>query len=208
MPIGSKLRALRQAHHMTLEEVAQKLGTSRQTIHRYENGVIANIPSERVEALAEVYGTTPAALMGWDEEGLPAYPGILSITRHSVPILGDIACGEPVFAEEQCEGYAIAGDDFAADFCLRARGDSMIGARIYDGDLVFVTSQNSVDNGEIAVVVIDGEATLKRVYYYPAEQKLILSPENPRYAPLVYIGSELDQIRILGKATAFQSQIR
>jgi repressor LexA len=83
----------------------------------------------------------------------------------------------------------------------------MIGARIFDGDIVFIRSQSSVENGEIAAVIIDDEATLKRVYYYPTEGKLILSPENPRYAPLVFIGEELEHIRILGKAVAFQSKI-
>ena len=84
----------------------------------------------------------------------------------------------------------------------------MIGARIYDGDLVFIREQYTVDNGEIAAVIINDEATLKRVYYYPEEAKIILSPENPKYAPLVYINEELNSIKILGKAVAFQSIIR
>ena len=83
----------------------------------------------------------------------------------------------------------------------------MIGARIYDGDIVYIRSQNAVDNGEIAAVIINDEATLKRVYFYPEEEKLILSPENPRFAPLVYLGSELENIKILGKAVAFQSSV-
>ena len=83
----------------------------------------------------------------------------------------------------------------------------MIGARIFDGDVVFIRSQSTVENGDIAAVVIGDEATLKRVYYYPDKQKLILSPENPRYEPLVFIGEELDGIKILGKAVAFHSII-
>jgi repressor LexA len=101
----------------------------------------------------------------------------------------------------------LANGTLDADFCLRAHGDSMIGARIYDGDIVFIRSQNSVDNGEIAAVIINDEATLKRVYFYPDEEKLILTPENPRYAPLVYLGGELENIKILGKAIAFQSAV-
>ena len=83
----------------------------------------------------------------------------------------------------------------------------MIGARIYDGDLVFIREQDSVDNGEIAAVIINDEATLKRVYYYPNESKLVLSPENPKYPPFVYIKEELNSIKIIGKAVAFQSVI-
>ena len=83
----------------------------------------------------------------------------------------------------------------------------MTGARIYDGDIVFIRSQSSVDNGEIAAVIINDEATLKRVYFYPEEGKLVLSPENPRFAPLVYVKDELNSIKIIGKAIAFQSTI-
>jgi repressor LexA len=83
----------------------------------------------------------------------------------------------------------------------------MTGARIFDGDIVFIRAQSSVDNGEIAAVIINDEATLKRVYYYPDEEKLVLSPENPRYAPLLYVKEELENIKIIGKAVAFQSAV-
>ena len=76
-----------------------------------------------------------------------------------------------------------------------------------DGDIVFIREQPMVNNGEIAAVIIDDEATLKRVYYYPEKQKLMLVPENTKYEPLVYIGEELEQIRILGLAVAFQSDL-
>ena len=98
--------------------------------------------------------------------------------------------------------------DIDADFCLRAKGDSMIGARIMDGDIVFIRNQPMVDNGEIAAVIIDDEATLKRVYYDRDAGKLMLVPENPKYSPLMYVGEELNNIRILGKAVAFQSDVK
>ena len=125
-----------------------------------------------------------------------------------LPILGTIACGSPVFAEENVEGYASPCYGVCADFCLFAKGDSMIGARIYEGDLVFVKKQPRVENGEIAAVLVEDSATLKRVYLYPEEQKLVLAPENPKYKPLVFVGKELNQIQILGKAVAFQSEAR
>ena len=125
-----------------------------------------------------------------------------------LPILGEIACGTPIFAEENLEGYASPCHGISADFCLYAKGDSMIGARIYDGDLVFVRKQSRVKNGEIAVVLVEDSATLKRVYLYPEEKKLVLAPENPKYKPLVFIGQELEDIKILGKAVAFQSEAR
>lgn len=113
-----------------------------------------------------------------------------------------------IFADEQFEAYVEAGANIKADFCLRAKGDSMIGARIYDGDIVFIHKQEMVDDGEIAAVLIDDEATLKRVNYYPEKNLLILKAENSKYEDLIYTGEELNHIRILGKAVAFQSDIR
>lgn len=198
---NTRLKELRLARGLTLEALAEAIGTSKQTIHRYESGVISNIPPRKVEALASALGVTPQALMGWESERIP----IAGARR--VPMLGEIACGEPIFASEEHGGYIIADGNISADFCLKAHGNSMIGARIFDGDIVFIRSADMVENGEIAAVIIGDEATLKRVYYYPAEAKLVLSPENPEYAPLVYIGEELNRVHILGRAVAFQSRL-
>ena len=207
MTKGERIRTRRKELGLTLEAVAAATETSKQTIQRYENGVIENIPDARLEAIARVLSTTPAQLMGWAEDEMGRY-GLRPLARRAVPLLGRIACGEPIYADEDFCGYELAGEGVDADFCLRAVGDSMIGARILDGDYVFVRAQDAVDNGEIAVIIIGDEATLKRVYYYPEKQKLILTPENPAYEPLVYIGEELEQIKILGKAVAFQSALR
>ncbi len=204
--IANKLKQLRKERGMTLEELAEKLGTSKQTIHRYENGIIANIPHEKIEKLAYELFVSPSELMGWNE-GIYFSSNIMPIEKKRIPMLGAIACGEPIYAEESYDGFVTLNSDIDADFCLKAQGDSMTGARIFDGDIVFIKAQSSVDNGEIAAVIINDEATLKRVYYYPDEEKLILSPENPKYAPFVYIKEELDGIKILGKAVAFQSVI-
>lgn len=208
MHFSEKLRQIRRRCGLTLEEVASRVGTSKQTIQRYESGVIANVPKDKIEALAAALGVTPAELMGWENARTPGCPGAMPIRVKKLPILGKIACGKPIYAAEEQGNFAAVDGDFDADFCLRAAGDSMIGARIYDGDIVFIKSQDTVENGEIAAVIINDEATLKRVYYYPERAKLILSPENPKYEPLVYIGEELNSITIIGKAVAFQSVIR
>ncbi len=210
MTNGDIIRRRRRELNMTLEQLATAAMTSKQTIQRYESGEIVNIPRERVEAIARALHTTPAYLMGWEPEvtGLSRYGNILPLRRRTVPLLGEIACGQPVYAEQNFGGYALADDGVEADFCLRASGDSMIGARIFDGDLVFVKTQDTVENGEIAVVIVEDEATLKRVYYDTKGQKLILSPENPRYSPLVFNAAELEGVKILGKAVAFQSMVR
>ena len=205
--LADNLRALRKEKGMTLEELASRIGTSKQTIHRYENGIITNVPPEKVESLAMALGTTPSELMGWDDEPAGGYKNLMPMTVKQLPVLGDIACGMPIYAEERHESFVSVAEGLDADFCLKAHGDSMIGARIHDGDIVFIRSQSSVENGEIAAVIINDEATLKRVYYYQNEGKLILSPENPRYAPLVFVGRELEEVKIIGKAVAFQSAI-
>ena len=135
-------------------------------------------------------------------------PNISPITTQHLPLLGEIACGEPIYASEDRESYIEVGTDIKADFCLRAKGDSMVNARILDGDIVFIRKQPMVENGEIAAVIINNEATLKRVYYNQAEDQLVLSPENTSYAPLVYTGEKLNEITILGKAIAFQSDVK
>ena len=204
---SSKLKELRKLKGMTLDELASMVGTSKQTIHRYETGAIANVPPEKVESLANALGSTPAELMGWEKETNTTGVNFVPMGIKRLPMLGDIACGMPIYAEERRESFISVSDKIDADFCLKAHGDSMTGARIYDGDIVFIRSQSSVENGEIAAVIINDEATLKRVYYYPEEGKLILSPENPRFAPIVYVKEELNSVKIIGKAVAFQSFI-
>ena len=123
-------------------------------------------------------------------------------------MLGSIACGTPIFCNEEYEYVLATGENAKADFCLTARGDSMINARIADGDIVFIKKSDTVDNGEIAAVIINDEATLKRVYYYPDSGKLMLIPENSSYEPMVFTGEDLEKIHIIGRAIAFKSDIR
>lgn len=165
---------------------------------------------DKIEKLANYFGIKKADLIEDDysaESLYDRFDNIMPIKTQRVPLLGKIACGEPIYADEDRESYIEVGTDIKADFCLRARGDSMIGARIQDGDIVFIRNQPMVDNGEIAAVIIEDEATLKRVFFYREESKLILNPENSKYPPLVYIGEQLKNIRILGKAIAFQSDL-
>ncbi len=206
--LSSNLRRLRKERRLTLEELAAAAGVSKQTVHRYENGVIANVPREKVELLAAALGVSPTELMGWDGARAEGVKGLTPVSLKRIPIIGEIACGEPIYANEEYGNFAVTDDSLDASFCLRAHGDSMTGARIFDGDVVFIRAQDTVENGEIAAVIINDEATLKRVYYYPEEGKLILSPENPRFAPLVYVKDELNGIKIIGKAVAFQSTVR
>ncbi|MBE6722758.1 MAG: repressor LexA [Ruminococcaceae bacterium] len=135
------------------------------------------------------------------------FPNVESLPKmKQIPLLGAIACGEPILAEENFDGMVQVPAGIDADYALRCKGDSMINARIMDGDLVFVRQQPDVDNGEIAAVLIDNEATLKRVYKHP--DSVILQPENPQYSPFVYTGAQLQDVHIIGKAVYFMSKVK
>lgn len=135
------------------------------------------------------------------------YSNIYKIDKLNLPLLGKVACGEPIYADHNLESYIMRGTELKADFCLKCQGDSMINARINDGDIVFIRKQDIVNNGEIAVVIIDDEATLKRFYFYKEKNMVILRPENPKYKDIILTGEELNNVKILGKAIAFQSDV-
>ena len=195
---------LAQKHNVTAYKVAKETGISQATFSDWKRGRSTPKP-DKLRKIADFFGVSVDYLMTGREPA--SFDNIFPVNTKKLPLLGEIACGEPIYADEQHGEFVSTDSGLEADFCLRAKGDSMVGARINDGDIVFVHSQDTVENGEIAAVVIGDEATLKRVYYYPEDAKLVLSPENPRFAPLVYVGEELNSIRILGRAVAFQSRL-
>lgn len=204
------------------EPFCQKYGVklNKNDLSQYVNGKVEP-GQQKLSILGLALNVNEAWLMGYDvpqsrditygnetvEELSAKYDNIKPIKLKRFPMLGEIACGKPIFTDEDREHYIMADMDIDADFCLTAKGDSMINARIYNGDIVFIKEMPIVENGDIAAVIIENEATLKRVYYYPEKGKLILNPENPSCEPLVYIGDELNYIRILGKAVYFMSAV-
>lgn len=193
-------------------QLSDETGISRARISQYLHGVYEPKASATLR-LADALGVSAAWLTGEDcpmQQEPPRTPVNLAPLRlRRYPVLGDIACGQPILAQADAEGGGyVSAAETEADFCLIAKGDSMVGARIYDGDEVFIQQADMVENGEIAAVVLDDEATLKRFYYYPDEQKLVLTPENPAYEPLVYTGEELNHVHILGRAVAVQGRLR
>lgn len=219
--IGARIKQVREEKGLTQEELANVLGLNKSTIQRYETAKIEKIKLPIVEAIAQLLDVNPEWISDKTDirtnyntpasDSLSAlmqkYDNIKPIKLKRFPMLGEIACGEPIFADEDKEHYIMADMDIDADFCLTAKGDSMIGARIYNGDIVFIKEMPIVENGDIAAVIIEEEATLKRVYYYPDDNMLQLVAENPKYKPLVYQGPELDTIRILGRAVYFMSAV-
>ena len=214
MDIKDLIKNQRESLGMTMKQLADKVEVSEGTISRWESGNIANMRRDKIVLLAKALNLSPSQIMGWEQnnntEQYANITNIYPIELKKFPLLGEISCGVPKFATEDRESYILAGTDIKADFCLKAKGDSMINARIQDGDIVFVRQQDTVENGDIAVVVVndDNEALLKRFFYYADKSLLILRPENPAYEDQIYTGEELNQIHVLGKAIAFQSDVK
>ena len=193
----------------TTYTVAKKLGLSPATISRYANALMKpKVPT--VKLIANIFNVNYSWLMGESDikysNSIFSIPGIMPVPKTvKKPRLGTIACGEPILAEENLDGYDEVPTEIKCDFTLLCKGDSMINARINDGDVVYIKQQPTVDNGEIAAVLIENEATLKRFYSY--ENKVVLQPENPQYSPLIYVDEEINNIRIIGKAVGFTSRL-
>lgn len=200
MTMYDRIKARRQDLGMTQAELAEKIGyKSKTTITRIERGEI-DLPQSKIVSFARALDTTVNYLLG---DIVPK--GLFKPNFQTVPIIGTIACGEPILAQENLEGLATKSDHIEADFALWCKGDSMA-PRFLDGDLVFIRQQPDVDNGQIAAVLIENEATLKHVYKQPGQLTLIA--ENPSFPPLIYTDPvDLQQIRILGLVTGYQRAV-
>ena len=206
--IGLAIKKARQNKGMSAITLAKTANVAQSSLSDWENGK-TQPSADALFRMCDAMGITPSQLLDLENNQTIALPtNIIPVKKIKVPVLGSVACGKPIFADEHLECYVDSINDTHSDFALWAKGDSMINARIYDGDLVFVRQQEQVENGEIAVVLIDDEATLKRVFYDEKKATLTLVAENPKYAPFIYQGEELENIRIIGKAVAFQSYIR
>ena len=217
MTFCERIKNRRKSLSLSQEKLAQMVGYEcRSAINKIELGKV-NVPQNRIGQFARALQTSEAYLMGWIDDPELTHEDTLNmkldmttskndsmINIIKLPILGKVACGEPIYAPETADTYVISNSNLKADFALIADGDSMIGEGIYDGDIVLIKSQPEVENGEIAAVAINNEHTLKKVFYYKDQNKLILNPANKEYEPMFFSGEELDEIKILGKAVAVQ----
>lgn len=207
MDTHENIRLLRERRGLSQEALAALVGyRDRSSIAKVEAGLV-DLSQSKIALFAQALGVTPAQLMGMDR--LSAAANVIPLpATHQLPLVGAIACGKPILAVEEAEETVAAPEFLHADFALKCKGDSMINARIFDGDIVYIRAQPEVENGQIAAVRIGEEATLKRVYYYPASQRLTLRACNPKYEDLDYRDGELDQVEVLGLAVGFFSPVR
>jgi len=209
--IGIRIANRRSALGLTMDEVAQRIGVAKSTIQRYEKGQIQKIKLPVIESIATALGVNPDWIIGNTDNPAP----MNNVKMHNLPdnilplpqmkkwkVLGGTACGEPIFKELEDESVW-APADIDADFVFRCVGDSMINARIFNGDIVFVKS-GDVEDGQIAVVRVGEEYTLKRIYRGP--DYLELRAENPMY-PAIIIRGEQENAEIIGRAVHFLSRV-
>ena len=187
---------------VTQQELADYIGVSKQAVYKYENNIVTNIPTDKVDAIAKRLKVSPAYLMGWEEQPEPKKPtippGFEPMPKMDwVPLVGRIACGTPITAEENVEQMVCVPSRWHSTFTLTCKGDSME-PRIHDGDLVAIRSQPEVEQGEIAAVRIGDEATLKHVYLH--ENFIELRPENPAFESIILTKEEMNTVVIEGKA--------
>lgn len=202
MTVGDRIRQVRQEQDVTQQELADYIGVSKQAVYKYENNIVTNIPTDKVDAIAKRLKVSPAYLMGWEEQ--PEHkkptipPGFEPMPKMDwVPLVGRIACGTPITAEENVEQMVCVPSRWHSTFTLTCKGDSME-PRIHDGDLVAIRSQPEVEQGEIAAVRIGDEATLKHVYLH--ENFIELRPENPAFESIILTKEEMNTVVIEGKA--------
>lgn len=221
--IANRLKQALEMRNMKQADLVNMTGIGKSSISTYLSGDYE--PKQKnLYRLAKALDVNESWLMGYDvpmERQQPAQsaatsfvgtiPNLLPLPKtRKVPRLGTIACGEPILAQENIEDYDKAPEGVNCDFTLKCKGDSMVGARINDGDIVYIRQQEEVENGEIAAVLVDdaeeSNATLKRVYLY--DNQIVLQAENPKYSPWVYTGEDMNKVRIIGKAVAFLSEVR
>lgn len=214
MTIYDKIKFLREKLGLSQQELAERVGfKTASAVNKIELG-LRDINQTKILAFAKALGTTPSYLLNdEDESDFSSYDNVSNILpipkMKKVPRLGTIACGEPILAVENIETNDFVPADIKCDFTLKCKGDSMINARINDGDIVYIKSQSMVESGEIAACLVEGEfeteATLKRYYKY--DDRIILQAENPKYQPFVYVNEEMNKVRIIGKAVGFTSKL-
>lgn len=203
MTVGDRIKLQREIMSISQTDLANKVGISKQTLYKYEKNIVTNIPSDKIERIAETLSTTPQQLMGWEDDNLK-FPEITSDTV-SFPVIGEIAAGYDHFAYEDWSGETVEipasflkgrkKEDF---FVLSVKGDSMYPLYM-DGDKVLILKQTTLNHsGQIGAIVYEDYATLKKIEYVMGEDWLNMVPINPQYQPKRIEGPDLEQCRVLG----------
>ena len=209
--ISERIMSTIKRKHISYGELSNMTGIAKSALQRYATGETEKIPLPRLEKIADALCVSAAYLMGWEDspDTIPAAENIIPMPKmHKIPLIGTIACGTPILAVENIEDQVDVPEHIHADFALRCKGDSMIDADIQDGDIVYIRQQDEVDPGQIAAVLVEDEATLKRFYYDASAGVVTLVPANSAMPPQVYHGETLNHIKILGLAVGLTRSLK
>ena len=207
MKIGDKIRMLRKRKGLTQTELGEKLGVKTNAVSKWECGRVEDIPMSKVKAMSVLFDVPPSFLI--DDEQLPSNATPLDVQSfHRIPILGRIAAGLPLYAEQNIEGYTLTDLNGGAEyFALRVKGDSMNAARIQEGDVLIVRRQEEVENGEVAIVMVgDDDATVKRFYSTGNTVTLMPQSTNPKHQAQMY-DLRKTKIKVLGKVVKVEFSV-
>ena len=206
MKIGERIKARRKELGLTADDVASMLGKNRATIYRYESSEIENLPVNVLEPLSKILQTTPAVLMGWNEN----HKKPEKVKGIKIPVLGRVAAGIPIEAIEEVEDYEEIPETMATRgeyFALMIKGVSME-PKFSDGDVVIVRKQDHIESGEIGVVIVNGsDATVKKIM--KQEDGIMLVATNQAvYPPKYYDRKAIEKlpVRILGKVVELRAK--
>lgn len=209
MNTGDRIKELRISNNLTQEELGKKVGVKKSAVQKWESGMTKNLRRSVIEKLSQIFEVNPSYIMGMSNikntpSSINKIPDMVAECRDEynvsfkkIPILGTIAAGTPILAEQNIEDYFGIDKSIGADFALRIKGDSMIDIGIHSGDIAFIKKQSCLDNGEIGAILIEEEATLKR--FYLDGGIVVLESENTEFEPMLFAKGNL---KILGKLVA------
>ena len=207
MTVGERIKQRRKELGLSADELAEKLNKNRATVYRYESSDIERIPAEVLKPLSEILQVSPEYLMGWSEEdeknGLDRLVRDIEKDKNikiedvlqcsdTIPILNYTENGKMIFNEHLCLS------DLHGDFCFKAADNSMSNSQIYAGAIVFIKKTDTIKNKDIVMISLNGKIFIRKYYYYTENQKLILYADNPDFEPMIFIGDEINNIKIIG----------
>ena len=214
MTVGERIKQRRKERGLSADELAEKLNKNRATVYRYESSDIERIPAEVLKPLSEILQVSPEYLMGWSEEeeknGLDRLVRDIEKDKKikiedvlqcsdTIPILNYTENGKMIFNEHLCLS------DLHGDFCFKAADNSMSNSQIYAGAIVFIKKTDTIKNKDIVMISLNGKIFIRKYYYYTENQKLILYADNPDFEPMIFIGDEINNIKIIGDLPIYVS---
>ena len=206
MDVGEYIKTLRIKYGYSQEQLGAMVGVKRAAVQKWESGTVKNLKRETIKKLGEIFNVSPSSFI--DDFSDTSLPGVMPLPRFvKKPRLGVISCGEPISTEENFDGYDDVPENVNCDFTLKCEGDSMIGARIHDGDIVYIKQQSTAEYGQIAAVLVDGcETLLKKIYIN--DDNVVLQAANPEYPPITFYKEDMNRVSVIGVAVGFYSRIR